>query len=198
MAFDEVDRLIIDKWSDISELVGAYETVREKLRLQLEAVAEQLRPWAAKQELELTVDYKGGEFSAYQKAWLSEGRDEPWATIAVGSFSVEDTFGGEGGRLYACVYCVGGGKRKRLSKDAFGKALRESIGPQLTASWSEDIDRSCPLNRYLTGATAKQLVLDADKLTSFMRDQFAQLLELVEPVSTAIQKGLDAGSNRVE
>ena len=92
IVFDEVDRLIIEKWSEMSELVSAYETVGEKLKRQIQTVEESLKPWAAKQELELSADYKGGEFSAYQKTWLAEGREEPWATLVVGGFSLENTF----------------------------------------------------------------------------------------------------------
>ena len=193
IVFDDVDRLIIEKWSEVSELVSAYETVGEKLKLQIQAVEESLKPWAVKQEIELTADYKEGEFSAYQKSWLPGDRDEPWATLAVGGFSIENVFGGDGGQLYACVYCVGGGKSKRLNKDAFGNALRQAIGPQQTAGWSEDVDRSCPLNKYIPETSVKDLVSDAEKLTSFVRAQFLQLLEFVEPVSTSVRKGLEAG-----
>lgn len=189
IVFDEVDRLVLDKWDEVSELVSAYEGVRDKIREQLQAVEDELRPWTTEQELELQGHLKDGEFWAYRADWLQESKDQPWAGLVVGGFALDDRVGNQNARLYSCVYCFSG-KRRRFNKEVFGATLTRAIGPQQTALWSEDINKSCPLNRYADVDSSRDVVLDGERLTSFVRNQLTELADFIDPVSGAIRAAL--------
>jgi hypothetical protein len=110
----------------------------------------------------------------------------------VGGFSVDNLFEENAGRVYACVYCQGGSRQ--FSKDVFGDTLRAAIGPQRTALWSVDTNRSCPVNRYAERTSARAAFLDSDRFNELVVEQFNQLGEFVEPVAESIRKALQSRS----
>jgi hypothetical protein len=170
IVFDDVDRLILGKWLEVSELVAAFEAVQDKLREQL------------------TVKPKEGEFWAYQRDWLQPSRDQPWVSLVVGGFVIEDAAHDGGNRVYSAIYCTSG-KHRQFSKDVFGAALKAAIGAETAALWSVDTDRGCPLNRY-SASLSPETFLDSERLGKLVAAEFNQLLEFVEPVASSIHKAL--------
>lgn len=185
--FDDVDKLILEKWSEVTELVDAHRRVREKIEAQFDFVCEQLRDWAAEQELDIRVDAKAGEFYAYSPQWLQPGKQDPWASLAVGGFVLEEAFGSGDSKVYAAVYCSGG-KKGRPRKDVFGASLRAAISPDIFKRWSVDTDRSCPLNMYVDKVSAKSTMLDPKQFESVVLAQFNLLSEFVDAVSISVKK----------
>ena len=186
--FDDVDKLILEKWTEVSGLVDAYERVRDKVREQFELVGDRLRDWGVDQDLEIRSDIKAGEFSAFQKDWLRPDKDDqPWASLIVGGFVLEDAFGSDESKIYAAVYCSGG-KRGRHRKDAFSENLKKAVGPKVTSQWSVDTDRSCPMNLYLEGISAKSALLDPKQFQDVVLQQFNQLSEFIEPIAASVKK----------
>jgi hypothetical protein len=188
IVFDDVDRLILGKWLEVSELVAAFEAVQDKLREQLASINEGLQAWAQEQDLELTVKPKEGEFWAYQRDWLQPSRDQPWVSLVVGGFVIEDAAHDGGNRVYSAIYCTSG-KHRQFSKDVFGAALKAAIGAETAALWSVDTDRGCPLNRY-SASLSPETFLDSERLGKLVAAEFNQLLEFVEPVASSIHKAL--------
>ena len=187
--FDDVDQLILEKWIEVSELVTAYETVRDKVRSQIEFVGESLQTWAREQDLEVLTRPKDGEFWVYQRDWLQPSNDIPWASLVVGGFLIDSALGADADRVYAAIYCTSG-KRRQLSKDVFGEALRAAVGEKQTVAWSVDTSRSCPMNRYANGVSARSAFIDSERFSKLVLEQFNQLVEFVEPVATSIRKAL--------
>ena len=197
MAFDEVDQLIIERWNEVADVVAAHAAVREKLKLQFEAVEGQLKTWATEQGLTLESRENDGEFWAYPERWSVGAAGGPVATLVVGGFKIDDAFGGDGTRLYAAVYCFG--RSRRLSRSAFSEAVRERLSADLPV-WSGDTDKGCPLNRYVE-ASAKDLMLSVDKFAEFVRHQLQDLTEFIDVIDEAVAIGkaaARAGAGRID
>jgi hypothetical protein len=193
MAFDEVDQLIIDKWQEVSDVVAAYESVRDKLKVQLELVEERLRRWGTEQGFEVQGDAKEGEFWAYRSTWTASPGGEPLAMLVVGGFVIDEAFGADTARPYAAIYCYGRGRR--LSRSAFAKALRDKLSDELDG-WKEDTDNGCPVNRYTSAVSAKHLMLNVEEFADFVQRQFIDLAEFADAVSDAVTAArADGGAN---
>lgn len=194
--FDDVDRVILDKWSEVSELVEAYQAVRDKLRTQLEDLGEQLEGWAKERDFQLEVDGKGGELRVFKRTWVRPNRDKPWACLTVGGFEFDGVFKGDDSAPYACVYCLAGKGRKSF-KDSFYSNLRGTLDPEALALWNAATSTDCPLNQYSKEESCRALLLDSEKFLEFVTDQLNELVEFADPVSNAISVAVAASADQV-
>lgn len=185
--FDDVDKLVVEKWAAVSELVEAHAAVERKVRDLVDETGTALAPWTKGHlGFNLETRAKDGEFWLVKPEWrLSEDKDVPVACLVLGGFTASVAFAADD-RFYACVYCHDD-KSRGYVRTPFREALLAEIGPA-RETWATDTDKTCPLNQYLE-PSAREVITETEKFQDWVRHQLTWLAEqLEEPVSRAFEQ----------
>lgn len=192
-SFDEVDRLLVEKWREVGEVVQARDALIAKVQALVQHTGASLRAWCRDRlGYELDTKASDGEYWLVKPAWrLSE--KNPAACLVLGGLKAEDAFSGE--KTYACVYSFSD-KGNGFQRTAFRNFIRGRLGSE-SERWQVDTDKGCPLNQYLEPAQA--VILAADELEKWVKDRLTWLADdLEEHVDGAVADTLkeSAGSMR--
>ena len=83
--FNDVERLILERWPEVVGLIDAHETLQDRLEEQIQIVADRVGRWARPHGFEVDSSPRFAEINAWRPAWADQ-RKEPRVFLTVGGF----------------------------------------------------------------------------------------------------------------
>jgi hypothetical protein len=191
--FNDVERLILERWTEVVGLIDAHETLQDRLEEQIQSVADRVGRWARPQGFEVDSSPRDGEINAWKPAW-ADRRKDPKVFLTIGGFypigfrKVEDS------HPYMWVYTMNleQYKLKEQQRTAFAHALRTALGGRAREWEAHDVDDlEGPLGRYLVEYDTTfrvKLLPDPDALFEFCTKQFESLFALADTIDAELQR----------
>ena len=189
--YTDVDRLILERWSEVLDLHDAFRTLGTRIQDNIDGVLVRTERWLDEQGYRCDRDPKMPEVSAWKPSWEAK-RGQPVVRLTIGEFAPLGYGKIRGDHPYLWVYTHNLDllKLKQPERVQFGRDLRAAIGPD-AAKWDdEDVtDGESPLGRYLidvTDAKRVEMVANPQQLLEFIQAGFSQLFELSSAVDAQL------------
>jgi hypothetical protein len=193
MVFNDVERLILERWTDVMGLIEAQETLQKRLEEQLAVVADRVGRWARPYGFEVDCTPRCADINAWRPSW-AERRKDPKVFLTVGGLCPLGFRKVEGGHPYLWVFTthLDQYKLKEPQRIAFAHALRTALGENAREWEAHDVDDlTGPLGKYLTeydDVFRARLWLDVDALFDFCTKYFPTLFALADLIETELQR----------
>src|ERR671919_1473534 len=85
VVFNEVERLILERWTEVMGLIEAQETLQKRLEEQVQIIADRIGRWARPQGYEVDSEPRAAAINAWRLAW-ADRRREPRVWLSIGGF----------------------------------------------------------------------------------------------------------------
>jgi hypothetical protein len=193
IVFNDVERLILERWTEVVGLIDAHETLQDRLEEQIQIVADRVGRWARPHGFEVDSSPRFAEINAWRPAWADRGKD-PKVFLTVGGFyplgfrKVETT------HPYVWVYTsnLEQYKLKEPQRIEFAHALRTALGDRAKDWEAHDVDDlERPLVRYFVeddDTFRAKLLLDPEALFEFCTKHFPTLFSIADIIDAEIQR----------
>jgi hypothetical protein len=191
--FNDVERLILGRWTEVVGLIEAHDTLQDRLEEQIQIVAERVGRWARPQGFEVDSSPRVAEINAWRPAW-ADRRKDPRVFLTVGGFYPIGFRKVEASHPYAWVITsnLEQYKLKEPQRTAFAHALRTALGERAKEWEADDVDDlESPLGRYLVeydNTFRAKLLLDPDALFEFCTRHFPTLFSLADTIDAELQR----------
>jgi len=192
--FTDVERLILERWTDVTALLEAHRTLQDRLEERIETVADRVGRWARPLGFEVTCSPREAEIFAFRPAWYDKRKDLARILLTIGGFCPIGFRRVDAPNPYLYVY-TGNLEQFRIKEQEcieFAQALRTALGTRATEWEAYDVDdRESPLGRYLVGYDNGQrarLLLESDALYGFCIEHFPTLFELADVIDGELQR----------
>ena len=191
--FNDVERLILERWPEVVGLIDAHETLQDRLEEQIQIVADRVGRWARPHGFEVDSSPRFAEINAWRPAW-ADRRKEPRVFLTVGGFYPAGFRKVDAAYPYAWVYTMNLAdyKLKEPQRTAFAHALRTALGDRAIEWDADDVDDlEGPLGRYLVeydNTFRAKLLLDPDALFAFCTTHFPNLFSVADTIDSELQR----------
>jgi hypothetical protein len=193
MIYTEMDRLVLERWTDVRGLIEAQEDVQERMEEVIRVVGERLGRWASPLGYVVEAQPKAGEFHLWRPTWADKRKGHK-VSLVLGGFcpigfrKVADRY------PYLWLYTsqLEEFKVKEAQRREFAQNVRASLGEQASRWESPDVDDAGgPFGRYLLDYDEQaraRLLLQPDALFDFATRHIPELFELADPVEAELEK----------
>jgi hypothetical protein len=192
-AYSDMDRLIIERWSDVTGLIEAHEDTQNRIEQMIEVVGERLSRWARPRGYEIETQGKGAEFKAAKSSWIDR-RKGARVQLTVGGFCPTGYKKMDADHPYLWVHIdnLASFRFKEPELVAFSHALRTALGTEARSWEASDVDDTDgPLGRHLTSISdmdRAQLIASEDALFDFVTAHFPTLFALSDIIDAELAK----------
>jgi hypothetical protein len=191
--FNDVERLILERWNEVVGLIDAHETLQDRLEEQIQIVADRVGRWARPQGFEVDSSPRFAEINAWRPAW-ADRRKDPRVFLTVGGFYPLGFRKVETSHPYVWVHTsnLEQYKLKEPQRIEFAHALRTALGERAREWEAHDVDDlKGPLGSYLVEydeTLCAKLLLDPDGLFEFCTKHFPTLFALADTIDAELQR----------
>ncbi len=193
-SYTDLDRLILERWTDVVGLINAHKEVQDHVEAVVETVAERVARWARDQDFESDVSARDAQFYVWRPAWYDKRKGESRVTFILGGFcpagfrKVNDPHP----YLWVDTSALEHFKVKEPERIRFAQGLRSALGDHARDWEAEGLDDAdLPLGRYLreydNEARAK-LLLDPDALFAFCTQHLPTVMGLADVVDAELKR----------
>jgi hypothetical protein len=191
--FTDVERLMLERWSDVTGLMEAHRALQDRLEEQLQIVADRIGRWARPLGFEVDCSPREAEINAWRPSW-ADRRKDPRVYLTLGGICPIGFRKVDVAQPYLWVYTshLADYRIKEPERVAFAHSLRAALGASAKEWEAHDVDDlDGPLGRYVTGYDSSQrakLLLDGDALFTFCTEQFPILFAIGDTIDVELQK----------
>jgi hypothetical protein len=186
--FNDVERLILERWTEVVGLIEAHETLQDRLEEQIQIVTDRVGRWARPHGFEVDSSPRFAEINAWRPVW-ADRRKEPRVFLSVGGFYPIGFRKVDAPHPYLWVYTSD--KLKDSLRTEYAHRLRAALGAQANEWEAHDVDDWSPLGRYLVeydNMFRVKLLLDAEALFDFCTKHFPSLFALADAIEAELQR----------
>lgn len=192
-SYTDVDRLILDRWDEVSNLIEAREELQDRIADVIDAAGEKVRRWLQPIGYEIEVDAKRAQYRVHRTTWVYK-RKGPAVYFALEDFCpigyrrVESPYP----TLWLITRHLENFRVKEEDRRKFASDLRNELGP-IAAHWDDDEcdDAETPVGRYLTEYDSRkrcELISSSEALYAFAVKELTRGFELSDAVDALLQK----------
>jgi hypothetical protein len=191
--FNDVERLIMERWTEVTGLIEAHETLQDRLEEQIETVADRIGRWARPQGFDVDSSPRDVEINAWKPAW-ADRRKEPRVFLTVGGFYPIGFRRVDAAHPYLWVRAenLAEYRLRETQRTAFAHDLRAALGEGAREWEAHDVDDlEGPLGRYLSeydDTFRAKLLPDSDALFDFCTKHFPTLFSLADVIDAQLQR----------
>ncbi|MEZ5285577.1 MAG: hypothetical protein R2712_12395 [Vicinamibacterales bacterium] len=191
--YSDVDRLILERWDEVSELIDAREELEDRITDVIEAAGERVRRALQPMGYEVEIDSKGANIDAYRTSW-NDRRRGPWVYFRLSGCCPRGYRRHEDAHPAVFLHTdtlenfrIKADERRRLAT-----SLRQALG-EAAREWDDDdcSDEDAPLGRYLTEIDNKarcELVSSPEKLAGGAVAEFQKAFVIADVVEACVGK----------
>jgi hypothetical protein len=196
--FDETDRLIIERWKEVAELMDAADGLKRKIRDFVDESQDHIQEWSKPRGFEAQCSGSSGEVHLYRPGWAK--RDEPRMVLVFGGLTGKVIFETDGSKPYVSLYATGlkALGLDRASQERFRQELKNQLGDEFR-KWDQDVDDEWLLTQYLPdveGQTIRQALLGREAFIEFVTTQLERVIPLADVADAALRNSkTTSGSN---
>lgn len=193
IVFNDVEKLILERWTEVMGLIEAHETLQKRLEEQIQIVADRVGRWARPYGFEVDSTPRLSDINAWRPAW-AERRKDPKVFLTVGGLCPMGFRKVEGQHPYLWVFTsnLEQYKIKEPQRIAFAHALRTALGDRAPEWEAHDVDDvGAPLGKYLAeydDAFRAKLSLDPNVMFDFCTKHFPTLFSLGDIIEAKLQE----------
>ena len=193
IVFSDVERLILERWTEVMGLIDAHQALQDRLEEQIKIVADRIGRWAGPQGFQVDSSPRISEINAWRPGW-ADRRKDPRVILTVGGFCPVGFRKVDAAHPYIWVYTsnLEQYKLKEPQRTAFAHALRTALGHGGKEWEANDVDDlEGPLGRYLVeydNVYRAKLLLEPDALFEFCTKHFPTLFGLADMIDAEIQR----------
>jgi hypothetical protein len=184
--FNDVERLILERWTDVTGLIDAHETVQGRLEEQIQTIADRIGRWAKPQGYEVDSSPRMAEINAWRPAWADRRKDAR-VYFSVGGFYPTGFGKVETAHPYLWVYTSD--KLKDSLRTDLAQRLRQALGSQAREWEAHDVDDWSPLGKYLVEYDNRfrvKLLSDPDAVFDFCTQHFPTLFSIADIIEAEL------------
>jgi hypothetical protein len=187
--YTDVEKLLLQRWSDVRALITAYGELQNSLEEMLNDLGEELEAWAKERGYEFETDARSAEFQVWKPEWANR-RGDAGVWLTVGGFVPEGYRKLKGDHPYLWVGTALENLRVKASLHSqFARELRGELG-EAAKDWQDpEVEDVLPLGRHLKEYDDPQRVqwmMSPSSLAEFVKGGFEQLFPLAQPISKVL------------
>lgn len=191
--YTDVDRLMLDRWDEVSALVDAHDELLRKMSDVIRSVGNRVGLWLEEQGYTWDLVEKRSSLCAWKREW-EKPRNESLVLLEFADFAPLGF--GQVKEAHPWVWVRTEGleqiKLREADRCRFARDLRTTLGPA-AAKWehADCEDDATPLGRYLTDVSDQQrveMLAHPGRLVEFLETGFKELFELEPAISETLKK----------
>lgn len=192
--FSDVDRLILERWMEVTGLLDAHRGLQDRLEEQIRIVSDRVERWARPLGFDVTCSPRDSEIYAWRPNWYDKRKEVSRVWLTLGGFCPIGFRKVDAAHPYLWVYTddLEHFRVKEPERMAFAQALRAALGNAAQDWEAHDVDDSdSPLGRYLLSYDNSQrarLLAEADALFTFCTEHFPTLFTLADVIDNELKK----------
>ena len=188
VVFNDVERLILERWTEVMGLIEAEETLQKRLEEQIQTIADRVGRWARPQGYEVDSAPRSAEINAWRPGWADRRRDVR-VYLSVGGFYPTGFGKVETAHPYLWVYTSD--KLKDSLRTELAHRLRQALGAQAKDWEAHDVDDWSPLGKYLVeydNTFRVKLLSDTDAAFDFCAQYFPTLFSIADIIEAELTR----------
>jgi hypothetical protein len=191
--YTDVDRLILDRWSEVVALREAFDGVLDRMRGTVEAGIVKAERWASERGYRTESDIKTPTLDVWRPDWENKRR-EPALWVRVGDFAPHEYGSVEQDHPWVWWFTEDLSKLKLSEVDriAFARQLRGELGSTLSRWDHHECNESdTPLGRYCSDVSDAQRVkwmTSPEDLAAFLVAAVEDAMTLAPAVDTTLAR----------
>ena len=191
--YTDVDRLILERWSDVLDLQDAFKELTDRMRLAIDGALQKTGRWLDEQGYLCECDARSPEITAWKPTWEVK-KGKPGVRLKVAGFAPSGYVRNPPAHPYLWVLTgeLSQLKLKDADRAQFARQLREALGASAPRWDHDEVDTDEPLGRYLSDvsdARRVEMVADPQQLQEFLRSGFGELFELSGSIDATFPRG---------
>jgi hypothetical protein len=192
-AYSDMDRLILERWTDVVGLLDAQRETQERIEEMIDVVGERVKRWGQTKGFDIETYPKDPEFQAWRPSWADKRRGTR-LELALGGFCPIGYRKVDVKHPYLWLYTgdLENFKVKEPERIAFARSLREALGAA-AKNWEAPgtDDASGPLGQYLNAISEDErarIVSSPDALFNFATEYLLKAFEIADVIDAELQK----------
>ncbi|MCC7178694.1 MAG: hypothetical protein IT177_09920 [Acidobacteria bacterium] len=191
--YTDVDRLMLDRWAEVSALVDAHDELLRRMSEVVRSVGNRVGTWLEEQGYVWDLVEKEASLCAWKREW-EKPRNDSLVLLQFADFAPLGF--GEVMEAHPWVWVrIEGLERIKLreaDRARFARDLRARLGPA-AAKWehADCEDDSTPLGRYFPEISDQEraaMLAHPARLVEFLEAGFKELFELEPAISETLRK----------
>lgn len=193
--YTDVDRLILERWDEVSDLVAARDELQDRIGETIEAAGQKLERALEPRGYLVETQAKDCEFHVYRSTW-NDRRRGPTAYFALGAFCPR------GYRkntepfpyLFLVTETLASFRVKDDELRELAVAIRRALGAAADSWDHEDCHDGSPIGRALTtfdGRQRAEIISSPVKLCEFAVAELEPAFEIADIVERCVEKVLN-------
>lgn len=193
MNYTDVDRLMLNRWTEVVALREAFDTLLERMEDTIEGALKKTERWTDEKGLKTEIDLKEPNLDVWKPEWAKR-RDEPAVCFRIGEFAPLEFGRVEHDHpwLWLITADVAGFKLNEEGRVQFARQLRAELGQAVTRWDNPDaVEADEPLGRYcieVTDADRVRWMSQPDELTEFLTRGIDELMTLAPAIDTVLAR----------
>ena len=192
--YTDVDRLILDRWDEVSDLLAAREELQDRIAETIEAAGQKLERALEPRGYLVESQAKDGEFHVYRSSW-NDRRRGPSVYFTLGAFCPR------GYRkvvephpyLWLMTETLANFRVKDEERRSLAAAIRRALGAAAESWDHEDCYDDAPVGRSLTRIGNRQRaenISSPSRLYDFALAELEAAFEIADIVERCVEKHL--------
>jgi hypothetical protein len=192
--YTDMDRLILERWSDVVGLIDAHRAAQDHIEAALEAAGERVIRWVREQGFDGEMRPRDAELHTWRPSWYDKRKGESKVLLTLGGLCpvgfrrVDEAYP----FLWVMTHQLADFKIKEPERVKLAHSLRLALG-DAARSWDDAgvDDADHPLGRYLRqydNDTRARLLLNPDSLVDFCKEHLPALFALADTIEAELQK----------
>ena len=193
MPYTDVDRLILERWTEVNALREAFDELLERMREPIETAARRVKSRCDELGLASEYDVKQPSFDFWKNGWANR-RDKAGIYFRIGDFAPFEygNVKSEHPWLWVLTHDLDALRIKGTEAVQFAKELRAHLGSE-AAKWDDPdvVDASEPLGRYCSEvpeADRVRWMTHPDELAGFLVKGVEELMTLAPAIDVVLEK----------
>lgn len=192
-AFTEMDRLVIERWTDVVGLIEAHRETQDRIQEMIDVVGERVARWARPLGFDVETFAKDAEFHAWRPSW-ADRRKGSRVQLVLGGFCPLGYRRLDARHPYLWVNTgdLESFKVKEAERIQFSQSLRTALGGEAKAWEAEGTDDAdTPLGRYLTAISDTERarhIAGPDALFEFVTANYPTVFALGDVIDAELAK----------
>jgi hypothetical protein len=191
VTYTDVDRLILNRWTDVVALQTAFGELLERMEDTIGGALKKTERWADEKGFQTELDPREPHFDVWKPAWAKR-RDEPAVYFRVGDFAPHEFGKVEEDHpwLWVMTEDAPGFKFNEEGRVQFARQLRAALG-DAASRWDhpDSVEADEPLGRYCSevmDADRVRWMSQPDELTVFLTTSIDELMTLAPAIDMVL------------
>ncbi len=190
MRYTDVDRLLLERWTEVVALRSAFDGLLDRMRETIEGGGMKANRWVEERGWKMDFGAKDPYIDFYRPEW--ERRGEAALYFRIGDFAPTEYGAVDNDHPYTWLLTgdLGRLKLSEAERGAFGRELRKALGAEASKWDHRDCnDAAEPIGRFheqISDLDRVRWMSHPDELTQFLTSSMEEAMALAPTIDTVL------------